>query len=1168
MQHVLTKNIGNLKGFSTDNIFLRPANVADRAINIQRAPDASIQLRRGYQCQTAEIGGMGVGTFDEPNNNTIITACINTDGLLYSKLVKQIFFYYNGQVSGTITNISNANPAIVDSALHGLQNGAIITITNVNGMASINNASYTVTFINANQFSIGIDTSNIIAFPPYTGGGTWTITFTQYRYLTFSIFTDPRYLTTNPGWSVSPWGISSWGSPSGESITCNIIVNRSAIIVGNQTGVNTVNVQFGHELATGDVIQFYQANGTFQQRNVLGTTATTIQFDGFPATVLNNGYINQFFDIPFRKGFDVTSPYLISTFIATITNPVTGIFGLKVAINGDSNKPAAFLQIVEPIIIDSNRRFTMDYWYFSLVNRTVVTTFPGSANVANQNSLEFENASMETFDDVLYIANGFDFPQKYDGQTVYRVGMPVGERPVVTDNVVATIKPFVTGNVFTYLITYEQIDNVNHLVEGTGSPTLTYTIVAANAATNVVVENIQPNTGWNTDGAIATGGLSTVYGPDINGFFYDSVPVTAGYTLKIGDNSFYHDLVIATTTAAPATPVNTFDINIGHGIVAGDRIIFVDLGGIIRQRIVTNVTAVTVTFLGTSVQIANAQPIQSNKVGKVFGNIAIVNGIQNNVNIINVVAGHSIVLGDTVSFTDLNNDIQRRTVTNVAAGNITINGIPISVNSGILITASNMNASLIHIQRTNSVGATLGAGATISNNLRILIYRSKQGVTLLQFVAEIPNNSDGTAIQTFVDSVTDGELGFDYVVPIADPDPPPISKYLKVFGNQLLYGGGQVNNTQNSDNVFFSDGNHPEYVSAARNFFTLPSVDDDVTGIGVSGSTLVITKTQSLWAITGELLTSQFQVCQIAPGTNIGCIAHATIQSVGSLLYFLHTNGLYAITENQLYPTDKFGNPIPISTEIDQIFRETNYLPQFRYVLKRAVALNYTKDNQYLLFLPCEDIQSSIRTANQNSIVLCYDYQGKNWFQWTNINAAGGMFVINDDLYFQERRFSGVDGNTANLYKQHRFYRLVDHADHTGAQRCEWRSSWEDLGLPEVRKKFSKCMLLIDRLSNLLQFNEPKMYFSSYVDRIPNLQNTMAQVTTVDNIRNSSWSYSSWGWNYWAGYQDSFVRINLKQGTVAKSMQVGFAIIGINMDIRFAGVQLEVIPENRKSFTR
>jgi hypothetical protein len=161
-----------------------------------------------------------------------------------------------------------------------------------------------------------------------------------------------------------------------------------------------------------------------------------------------------------------------------------------------------------------------------------------------------------------------------------------------------------------------------------------------------------------------------------------------------------------------------------------------------------------------------------------------------------------------------------------------------------------------------------------------------------------------------------------------------------------------------------------------------------------------------------------------------------------------------------------------------------------------------------------------------------------------------------------------VDGNTANLYKQHRFYRLVDHADHAGPENCEWLSSWEDLGQPEVRKKFSGCILLMDRLSDLYQYNHPQMVFSSYLDRKPGLQSTISNVTQVDNTRNAGWGTSGWGWNYWSGIQDSFIHINLKQGTVAKSIQVGFKISGINMDIRLAGFQLEIIPENRKTAVR
>lgn len=110
--------------------------------------------------------------------------------------------------------------------------------------------------------------------------------------------------------------------------------------------------------------------------------------------------------------------------------------------------------------------------------------------------------------------------------------------------------------------------------------------------------------------------------------------------------------------------------------------------------------------------------------------------------------------------------------------------------------------------------------------------------------------------------------------------------------------------------------------------------------------------------------------------------------------------------------------------------------------------------------------------------------------------------------------------------------------------------------------------MLLDRISDLLQFNNPIMEFSSYLNRIPDLQNTIATIFQTDQTRNAGWSTSPWGWGMWSGYQDSFVTVELKQGTVAKSIQVGFTIKGINMDIGLAGFQVETIPENRKTVLR
>lgn len=67
-----------------------------------------------------------------------------------------------------IIEISNANPGSVLAEEHGLVTGQFVYIFGVQGMTQINNVGYTVTVINENQFTIGVDTTS---FSTYVSGG-------------------------------------------------------------------------------------------------------------------------------------------------------------------------------------------------------------------------------------------------------------------------------------------------------------------------------------------------------------------------------------------------------------------------------------------------------------------------------------------------------------------------------------------------------------------------------------------------------------------------------------------------------------------------------------------------------------------------------------------------------------------------------------------------------------------------------------------------------------------------------------------------------------------------------------------------------------------------------------------------------------------------------------
>lgn len=74
---------------------------------------------------------------------------------------------------GSITGISQANPAVVQSSNHGLSSGDPIYIADVLGMTEVNGLVFTITVIDANSFSLnGIDSS---AYTLYASGGEWTL---------------------------------------------------------------------------------------------------------------------------------------------------------------------------------------------------------------------------------------------------------------------------------------------------------------------------------------------------------------------------------------------------------------------------------------------------------------------------------------------------------------------------------------------------------------------------------------------------------------------------------------------------------------------------------------------------------------------------------------------------------------------------------------------------------------------------------------------------------------------------------------------------------------------------------------------------------------------------------------------------------------------------------
>lgn len=93
----------------------------------------------------------------------------------------------NGTLSqrGTITGATNAANCQITSVAHGLTTGDQITISGVVGMTQLNGNTYTIAVVNANHFTLGV---NSTAYGVYVSGGTW---------ISLSTFGTINYLTGN-----------------------------------------------------------------------------------------------------------------------------------------------------------------------------------------------------------------------------------------------------------------------------------------------------------------------------------------------------------------------------------------------------------------------------------------------------------------------------------------------------------------------------------------------------------------------------------------------------------------------------------------------------------------------------------------------------------------------------------------------------------------------------------------------------------------------------------------------------------------------------------------------------------------------------------------------------------------------------------------------------------
>lgn len=260
------------------------------------------------------------------------------------------------------------------------------------------------------------------------------------------------------------------------------------------------------------------------------------------------------------KGFDEAS---ILT-LAQLKTAVDAITDMSATISGTTSLPAAFLGYFSHDLTAS--AVTASCYEFNDLNTPVATPLSGSET--NKNTADFENVSFAQLNNVAYISNGYDNVLKYDGQNLYRAGLPTPTAPSTASAGAGSI----AAGTYIHRYYYKQVDAVGNIIESEIAPGTSITL-SGSEDVDVTVNNIQASTGFNTNCAIVAGaqsGVTTITVDDGAG---------GSHTMKAGDTAYFYDSVTGdyitrsvTSVAAGTITIDGANVNVADNAVISNNL--------------------------------------------------------------------------------------------------------------------------------------------------------------------------------------------------------------------------------------------------------------------------------------------------------------------------------------------------------------------------------------------------------------------------------------------------------------------------------------------------------------------------------------------------------------------------------------------------------------------